>query len=58
MTGEAFALNMYKEMYFGRNNSTYMYTDRLITKSDSFQKKDSGVHMDTIKRLLSLNILK
>lgn len=58
MTGEAFALNMYKGMYFGKNSSTYVYTDRLITKSESFQKKDSGIHMDTIKRLLSLNRLK
>lgn len=28
-------------MYFGRNNLTYLYTDRLITNSEPFHKRDS-----------------
>lgn len=58
MTGEAFALNVYKGMYFGRNNLTYLYTDRLITNSEPFHKRDSNVHVGTTKWLLSLSRLK
>lgn len=47
MTGEALALNVYKGMYFGRNNLTYLYTDRLITNSEPFHKRDSNVHVGT-----------
>lgn len=49
MTGEVFALNMYKGIYFRKNNLTYLYAGRLITNSEPFHKRDSNVHVDTTK---------
>lgn len=46
MTDKAFALNSYKEMYFGKNNLTYLYTQRWITNSEPFHRGDSNVHVD------------
>lgn len=54
MTDKAFALNLYTRMYFGKNNLTYLYTQRCITNSEPFHRRDSNVHVDTRKWLLSL----
>lgn len=41
MTGEVFALNTDKGMYFGRNNLTDSYAAGLMTNSEPFHKRDS-----------------
>lgn len=58
MTDKEFTLNLYKGKYFGKNNLTYLYTQRWITNSEPFHKRDANVHVDTIKWLFSLNRLR
>lgn len=57
MTGEVFALNMYKGTYSGRN-LTYLFRDRLVTNSKPFLKRDSTVCVENTKSLLNLKRMK
>lgn len=58
MTDKEFTLNLYKGKYFGKNNLTYLYTQRWITNSVPFHGTDANAHVDTIKWLFSLNRLR
>lgn len=58
MTGEIFALNMYKGTYFGRNNLTDLFRDRLVINSKLFLKRDSTVCVENTKSLLNLKRMK
>lgn len=53
MIDKAFALNFYMGIYFGKKNLTYLYTQRWLTNSEPFHRRDSNVRVDTISGCLA-----